>query len=294
MGNKKQAQVALVATLGSEPQVITSALDLLLQKGEDITAVYVLHTSSEINSPIDRAIKTLKKELFSSSYPSSSNTFFLPIEHAGHPLSDVETKQAVQCFFHQLYRCIWQLKQDNWRIHLSIAGGRKTMSVFGMAVAQLLFDESDCLWHLFSEGEFLVSKRLHPLPNDQVHLIPVPVILWSQISPVMDPLRTIDNPEQAIERVRSLQLNEKVKKAQIFIQNSLTPAERNVVQALVQQGDSDQIMAEVLNLSPRTIEQHLRSSYRKAAVFWNLQDVGRTQLVSLLSLYFSTQITGKP
>jgi hypothetical protein len=56
------------------------------------------------------------------------------------------------------------------QVHLSIAGGRKTMAVFGMTAAQLLFDEHDRLWHLFSGGEFLVSKRLYPQPGDEVRL----------------------------------------------------------------------------------------------------------------------------
>jgi len=293
-GSVQKSPAALVATLGSEPQVVTAALDLLLQQGEPVNQVTVIHTVAADGTPIDAALQRLKQELQSPFYDSTLTTTFIPLLQDGHPLEDVETQQAARVFFRELYRCIWNLKQQGWRVHLSIAGGRKTMAVFGMAAAQLLFDEHDHLWHLFSSGDFLSSKRLHPQPSDQTHLVSVPVILWSHISPVMHPLQSIDDPDLAIERVRALQLNEKIEIARSFLLGALTPAEFGVVQALVQQGLGDQQIAEALCLSPRTVEQHLRSAYRKAAVHWDLQDVGRTQLVSLLSLYFSTQITGKP
>ena len=82
-----------------------------------------------------------------------------------------------------------------------------------MATAQLLFYEGDHLWHLYPGGEFLESKRLHPQPGDQVHLIAIPVILWSQASPVFTDLKEIEDPFDAVERARQLKLGEKVEQA---------------------------------------------------------------------------------
>lgn len=42
----QSSKTILVATLGSQPQVVTAALDLLFLKGEVIDQLYVIHTKS--------------------------------------------------------------------------------------------------------------------------------------------------------------------------------------------------------------------------------------------------------
>lgn len=37
------AETILIATLGGQPQIVTFALDTLLQQGEPVTQVYLLH-----------------------------------------------------------------------------------------------------------------------------------------------------------------------------------------------------------------------------------------------------------
>lgn len=285
----------LVATLGSEPQVVTTTLDLLQERGERIHKICVVHTWAE-GTTIKSAVEMLKAALEQPPYSEQDlNVEFLPVTNEdGTIFSDINTTCAAQAFFRLLYQRVWQIKHSGQRVHLSIAGGRKTMAVFGMATAQLLFDENDQLWHLFSTGDFLNSKRLHPGPQDQVHLVPIPVILWGQASPVFANLSRIEDPYVAVELTRKLQLREKIDSARAFVLGSLTPAERRVVEALVEQGLSDRDIAEQLYLSPRTVEQHLRSAYAKASDHWELDGVTRTQLVALLQIYFTTQITGNP
>jgi CRISPR-associated Csx14 family protein len=288
---KKQDSI-LIATLGTEPQVVTATLDLLRDSGKDITCLQVIHTQCSPNTPIWSAVKTLQAAIQSEGITSE---FYPLVSDFGAPLEDVDTPEASAAFFRLLYRLVRQAKEARKRVHLSIAGGRKTMAVFGMATAQLLFEPDDCLWHLFSAGDFLSSKRLHPGPDDDVHLVAVPVILWSQVSPVISELHQVDDPFMAIERIRSLQLAEQVEAGRSFVFGSLTPAERRVVEMLVREGLSDQELALQLNLSPRTVEQHLRSAYAKAADHWQLEEnPDRLQLVSLLHLYYATQITENP
>ncbi len=282
----------LIATLGTEPQVVTATLDLLRGRGENISHLQVIHTQSNALTSIQVSVNTLQGALRSEGIQFE----FIPlVSDSGVPLEDVDTPEASAAFFRLLYRLVQQAKEARKRIHLSIAGGRKTMTVFGMATAQLLFEPDDCLWHLFSAGDFLSSKRLHPGPDDDVHLVAVPVILWSQVSPVISELHQVDDPFMAIERIRSLQLAEQVEAGRSFVFGSLTPAERRVVEMLVREGLSDQELALQLNLSPRTVEQHLRSAYAKAADHWQLEEnPDRLQLVSLLHLYYATQITENP
>jgi CRISPR-associated Csx14 family protein len=282
----------LIATLGTEPQVVTATLDLLRDRGENISHLQVIHTQSNAPTSIQISINTLQDALRSAGIQFK----FIPLASAnGIPLEDVDTPEASAAFFRLLYRLVRQAKEARKRVHLSIAGGRKTMAVFGMVTAQLLFEPDDCLWHLFSAGDFLTSKRLHPGPDDDVHLVAVPVILWSQVSPVISELHRVDDPFVAIERIRSLQLAEQVEAGRSFVFGSLTPAERRVVEMLVREGLSDQELAQQLNLSPRTVEQHLRSAYAKASDHWELEEnPDRLQLASLLHLYYATQITENP
>jgi CRISPR-associated protein Csx14 len=280
----------LIATLGTEPQVVTAAFDLLCTQGENIRKVIVIHTSASL-PPIASAVKTVQAAFKDLDYPARVRLDLVPIiDEYSHKVDDVDTPHSTRAAFQTIYKAVWEIKTKGGRVHLVIAGGRKTMAIFGMAAAQLLFDENDRLWHLFSSGDFLTSKRLHPGPEDDVHLEEVPVILWSQVSPVSTALHRDQDPYQAIERVRRLQFSEKIEASRSFILGSLTAAERQVVVLLVKESLSNLEIAQRLGLSHRTIEQHLRSVFSKAAAHWDIDSVNRVQLVSLLTLYFSVQI----
>ncbi len=282
--NHPQQPAALIATLGTEPQVVTAAYDLLIAKGERIQSVQVLHTQAG-SALIERAVAVLGG-LSSAAFPIQLISL---IDSHGFPLADVETPTAAESAFRALYRLVWQAKLSGFRVHLSIAGGRKSMAVFGMTVAQLLFDDGDHLWHLFSGGEFLASKRLHPEPQDDVHLMDVPVIRWGQVSPVVWPLAGVDDPYRAMQMVRSLQLIEKRDAAQSFFDSVLTEGERRVVELLVREGLGDAALGRRLGISARTVEQHLRSAYAKAAAHWQAEQITRPQLVALLAFYVGTR-----
>lgn len=295
MGINKPANVSpqstLIATLGTEPQVVTAALDLLLRQNENICSVHVVHTVAPANAAIQQAVQMLQEVASQAHYRAIPFAFHPIAATDGQPFDDVESEAASQAAFRLLFKLVRQAKLNQQQVHLCIAGGRKVTSIFGMAVAQLLFEERDYLWHLHSSGDFLISKRLHPQRNDAVHLLRIPVALWSSVSPVLLDLAQIEDPYEAYQRQRTTKLRQEYLRAREFVERKLTPNERQAVTLLVREMFSDEEIAQRLSKSRRTIEQQLRSAYRKAKDYFKIGEVGRVHLIALLKIYYTLEQT---
>jgi hypothetical protein len=147
-----------------------------------------------------------------------------------------------------LYAEVRAAKLAERSVHMMIAGGRRTLTVFGMATAQLLFDENDYLWHLSSQPELEASGRLHAGPDEWARLIPIPVVLWGRLSPVFEQLSTVADPFEATEHLRQYRLREKWDAARTFVLGSLSGAEQRVVELLAREGLTDAEMAARLSI----------------------------------------------
>ena len=275
----------LIATIGTKPQLVTLAMDCLKEKGDIPDRVLCVHASRQ-RIETAHALDQIREDLHQNFPTITFQT--LELEENGAPLTDITTPQQVHVAFQALYALVRSAKLEDQSIHLLIAGGRRTLTVFGMAVAQMLFDDQDCLWHLASDLTLENSGRLHASNGEWVRLIPIPVIPWGRLSPAFDVLRSLDDPFEAGQRLRQLRLREQWDAARNFVLTKLSPAERSVVEVITREGLSQAETAEKLSLSPRTVEQHLRAAYRKAAEHWDLEDVNQAKLVRLLSLFFVT------
>lgn len=269
----------LIVPLGSKAQLITLGLDCLREQGDPPQSLLVVHTFAS-RPETAQALERLHADL-PATYPGLSFRT-LELSENGIPLKDVTAPDDVEAAFRVLYAEVRAIKLREERIQLLISGGRRTLTVFSMAVAQMLFDDDDRLWHLASHLDLEASGELHAASGQWARLIPIPVITWGRLSPVFDVLRTVDNPFEAANRLAELRLREQWDLARIFVLTGLSGAERPVVELLVRDGLSQNEIAERLTLSPRTVEQHLRSAYRKAADHWELESVNQTQLVRLL------------
>lgn len=258
---QKMAEV-VVAPIGVEPQVVTLTVDALLARSFPIAQVWVLH-ANENYPPIAAALRRLHAErAFYRQKGFSLRWHFVPIQEGQHYPDDFATEQDVSLLLRVLYRTVAQLKRKGFRLHLSIAGGRKVMTAMGMVVAQLLLDEHDHVWHLLSEGRLLQSKAMHADNPNEVALVPVPVLRWSLLPSTVQEILLWDDPYRAIERQRQLQQQQRWQLLQTFWQK-LTPAEREVIEALVRYGEKAASLAKRLNRTAKTVRNQLQSIYAK-------------------------------
>ncbi len=93
--------VDLIATLGTEPQVVTAALDLLIKMGVGVRNVIVIHTVAP-GTPIQDALRRLEKAFEGHPYEEISLRF-VPISGEGHLLHDIDTHESTKAAFHVLY-----------------------------------------------------------------------------------------------------------------------------------------------------------------------------------------------
>lgn len=253
-------EAVLVATLGAAPQVITLTLDALLERGEPLRRVYVVHTDATI-SPISSALNRLDATFNSGRYPANLHYApFLLMGTAG-PLPDVVSLSEIEAAYRALYQLLRQLKHSGLVVHLCLAGGRKTMTAFALAAAQVVLEPEDRVWHLTSSPNLVEGGAMHARHREDVQLIPIPLILPGR-------LHSDDGD-----------------KARAFLA-SLTEAERELTVLLVQGGLNNAELALALGKSPKTVANQLSSIYSKLRDHYSLETTpDRTLLMALVGRY---------
>lgn len=235
--NAKRPSV-YIATLGITPQVVTLALDWLLPEHPFVEVCVIhtddTPTSSTLrpphqatkSDPIHETVQRLDKEFLNAkALPTlpgeqawrvdyrSANRYYQftyrrvliqreeqePGQLATQvPVRDIETESNSQAAFCTIFQVVRRYKSQRATIHFNIAGGRKSMSVFGMAAAQLLFTPGDHLWHLVSRNEFEKTQAMH---DDGVYssLVPIPFISLSAINPMLGMLISSNDPYDIVQ-----------------------------------------------------------------------------------------------
>ncbi|MBC7098292.1 hypothetical protein H5T52_04130 [Candidatus Bipolaricaulota bacterium] len=270
---------ALVATLGTEPQVLTLCLQGLIARGEKIVKAVGVHSQSR-DPAIAEGIVRLKEEW--SSLPFGRK---VQLEMEEVPVTDFDSDRSLKLLYRDLKDLIASLRSQGLRVHLNLSGGRKPMGICALLVAQLLFSPEDKLWYLISSRE-LVESRALVADRRHYRLIEIPVPLWTEAEVFLTALTRYDDPWAAVELQRRLKHREEVERWRVFFTSVLTPAERKVVKELIQCGGTDAEIAGRLGKSARTVGHQLSSAFRKLREFLGWPEglkIDRTTLVSLLA-----------
>jgi len=283
MSAVRRSGPVLMATLGEQPQVVTLTLDLLMARHQTFDELVLFHTAPHYPA-LRRSFELLEAEL--ASWPAYQNLLVRCVlfrDDAGQPLADVRTEADARQVFRTMFREVLEIKRQRRVVHLSIAGGRKVMAAYGTAVAQLLCEADDRVWHLVSEGELLTSGRMHPQPGDQVQLVPVPFIRWSALPPAATRLAVTGDPFEAM-RLHEAWLDEEARRQRAwFLLHELTPAERTLLVHLARTGASNSELAQALGRSPKTVANQLATVADKYRAFAGLADgvpLSRAELVA--------------
>lgn len=232
----------LLATLGLQPQIITRSLDWLLDNGHEIGEVTVIHTSTFRPHPHWPSLDHFCKDVEAYYHPLQWR--WVPIKNqADELLEDVETPHAAELVFRLIYNETKRVKRDGRRLHGLIAGGRKSMIVYTMVSAQLLFDVDDRLWHLFSEDEgpdpHLPESRRH-----HSHLLEIPILHLAGLMPMVRQLiLDSDDPTAAIRLYREHEDVEKIMRLREFYEEQCDDIDRQIL-LLAYRGFSNSQIAE--------------------------------------------------
>lgn len=102
----------LVATLGVAPQVVTLALDELLQRGHAIHRVVVLHTSAQ-TPVIERSLRRLREEapLYATRRPSIAWEWVPIVDEDGVIIADTNDECGAHAVFRACIARFWRAKR---------------------------------------------------------------------------------------------------------------------------------------------------------------------------------------
>jgi len=246
---------ALVATLGTEPQVVFLAYQLLIQREEAIHQVLVFHTRSpkrEVRAAVDAIKRTWPRWA-----PHSS------LELIALPFDDLDSENALRRAYSSLREGIFRLKEQGLHLHLCISGGRKPLALAAFLTAQFLFGPEDKLWYLYSPPDVEALGMSVSFGDPRVKLIELPVPIWTELPLFLAAVSQYRDPWTAAEVQRTLIRQAERRRWAQFFEQKLTPAERGVVEALVLHGGSNDELARKLGKSSRTVGHQLASVYRK-------------------------------
>jgi len=277
----KQQNHMLIATLSTEPQGITRVLDWLLARGYPIGEVVVVHT---VGAAIEPALNVVTAEFAAGVYPGIRYRSVVVGGEQG-PVADIRSAADAGALLQTLYRALRQARQLGWPIHLSITSGRKTMAVYGMVAAQLLFGEQDHVWHMIATNPSgVIDKRLHAGEDAGLEMVEVPVLRWVDAGTAAA-LLELDDPWAALQRQRALTQGEAARRAKEFLAHWLTKRERELALLLVRTGLDNAGLARELGKGEQTVANQLTAVYKKFEEWqgWELDAVNtRAALVAVL------------
>jgi CRISPR-associated protein Csx14 len=264
----------LVATMAGGPQIVTFALDYLLQEGEVIEQVIVVHLAPGADALTAPALAKLAAEFPGDVYAGRPCRLqFYPLRHQGQKLDDVRDETAADAAWSEIYRLVASLKAEGRRLHVCIAGGRRMLALLAMSAAMLHFDHHDCLWHMYTPAEFIARAAngaiMHARPEDGVRLIRVPLAPWGAYFPGLRQLARATPLEAVAAQTQWLDSSERARCQAVV--DRLTARQMDVLRAFAAGGNPQEV-AEALCVTVKTVHAHKTVVLSECRIAWGLAE----------------------
>ncbi|MGH2507854.1 MAG: CRISPR-associated ring nuclease [Ktedonobacteraceae bacterium] len=282
----------LVATLGGQPQIITFTLDLLLGAGFPISEVIVVHPQATESSRLGQALQRLRTEFSHATYQQTERSITLQsyaLELDTAPIDDIIDESHADGTLDTLHQLLGNLKRKGSRIHLSVSGGRRLMSLLAIPVALFSFDRYDRIWHLYTPDTIRTKADegalMHVPASCGLKLIQAPFVFlgnYASYAPAQ-PFRTMQEEQRS-----HLEAQERTLCAKVA--NNVTPAERKVLRAFAK-GLRPQQVANELCITPATVNSHKTKIFGHCHTAWDIPDEERLDyrfLAAKFANYFAS------
>ncbi|AEH51227.1 CRISPR-associated protein Csx14 [Pseudothermotoga thermarum] len=278
----------LIATLGTEPQVVTITLDKLLEQKYLVEKVVVIYTS---DNNVSNGLATLKQEFSQNENYSNITLTCEPVQHNNVILSDFTSEEALNALFRTIYKVVRDEKKSGRIVHLSISGGRKVMGVVATVVAQLLFGEEDKLWYLITKNwKAGCERKFHLEQHEEAWLIDMPVIRWSEADTFMEQVAQLNDPKEISIWYKKLTKKANQQKLSEFVEQHLGERERQLLK-LVCKGLSNEEIAREMYIEKQTVANHLQNINNKLRDFLGKEDmkINRKVLITMFMPIFESE-----
>lgn len=290
MSENKPQEATMIATLGGQPQVVTFALDYLIERGkrrnEVISEVIVLCLSPR-DDRLKRSQDRLREELNTAYTDQNSDVQFQEIRVHGRPVVDVRNSQAVNDVSQFVNNLIYQQKSMGRILHVCVSGGRRFLSLLTVNVATLHFQQLDKLWHMYTSDVYQAmakgGKMMHfpedYTPND-FQLIEVPVLPLGQYFPGFQATTSVMDKRIEIDIVEERRCQSVVKE--------LTERQLATLKAF-SMGLTRKQVAEELTISMATVDQYKTVVYDVCRAVWNYPESQRLNTSFLVTKFSNYQ-----
>jgi len=247
-----------LATLGQRPEAITVALDKLLLN-YDYETIGIIHTDPE-KSEIQLALSRLQLVL-AHDYSGRLVEYYEVLDNDGYGLVDIETTADAQTYYRYLIQTIISYREQRIPIHLLVAGGRKSMTIYATLAATLLFGIHDHVLTVLSPMDVVEAHQFH-VPDEILRDIQI-VELPTQKSRLL--------PSSLADKDVDFLLDYRVDPRHDFLK-SLTPRETVIVEALQHYRDTsvETIAEDILRKKHSTVEGQLTGIYRKLESYFDI------------------------